>query len=242
MLRRIGYDVSRFIPECSPLARRKKLLNFYDIDTVLDIGANAGQFAQELKDIGYSRRIVSFEPLSSAFELLSKKAKGDINWEVFNIGLGDTEGKQEINISENSYSSSLLNMLPFHVTSAPESKYIGKETIALKTLDSIFLGLCKPDSKVYMKIDTQGYEDKVLKGAEKSLADIDTIQLEVSLTPLYEGEMLWFEMCMNMRDRGYIMVAIEPGFSDPGSGQLLQVDCIFHRPQSSLSSFPGSFA
>ena len=80
-----------------------------------------------------------------------------------------------------------------------------------------------------MKVDTQGYESKVLQGAEKSLEQIDTVQMEMSLVPLYEGELLLHDMCMLMSEKGYSLVAIETGFSDPNSGQLLQVDGIFHR-------------
>jgi FkbM family methyltransferase len=230
LLWRFGYDISRITPMSHPLAKRKQILQSYDIDTVFDIGANTGQFAQELRnDIGYADRIISFEPLSSAFEILKEKAAGDKNWEIFNIALGDVEGKQEINIAGNSHSSSLLDMLPSHLNSAPKSKYIGKETIETKRIDSLFGDLCKPTNRVYMKIDTQGYESRVLKGAEKSLMQIDTIQMEMSLVPLYKGELLFNDMCIFMAEQGYTLIAIETGFSDPDSGQLLQLDGIFHR-------------
>src|SRR5438552_15044691 len=74
-----------------------------------------------------------------------------------------------------------------------------------------------------------GIESKVLKGAEKSLARIDTVQMEMSLVPLYDGELLFNEMCIVMGKKGYTLIAIENGFSDLTSGQLLQVDGIFHR-------------
>lgn len=227
---RVGYDISRFTPRSHPLARRKQILDSYNIDTVLDIGANSGKFAQQLRDdLSYANRIISFEPLSSAFEILKTNAKGDPNWEAFNFALGDTEEKQKINIAGNSYSSSLLDMLPSHLKSAPESKYIGREIIEVKKLDSIFGNLCKPTNNVYMKIDTQGFESKVLKGAENSLIQIDTVQMEMSLVRLYEGGLLFSEMCIFMNEKGYSLVSIETGFSDPVSGQLLQVDGIFHR-------------
>lgn len=227
---KVGYDISRFTPTSHPLARRKQILESYQIDTVLDIGANSGQFAQELRgDIGYTHRILSFEPLSTAFKLLKANAKDDPAWEVFNCAIGDTEEKREINIAGNSYSSSLLEMLPSHLKSAPNSKFIGKEVIDIKTLDSLFGDLCKTVKNVYMKIDTQGYESKVLEGAENSLSHIDTVQMEMALVPLYGGELLFNEMCILMGKKGYTLVAIENGFSDPASGQLLQVDGIFHR-------------
>jgi len=80
-------------------------------------------------------------------------------------------------------------------------------------------------------MDTQGFESKVLKGAENSLPHIDTVQMEMSLVPLYDGELLFNEMCLLMSQKDYTLVAIENGFSDSASGQLLQVDGIFHRFQ-----------
>lgn len=225
-----GYDLCRFTPTSHPLARRKRMLAFYAIDTVLDVGANAGQFALQLRrDLGYTKRILSFEPVSSAYELLKTSATGDPNWETFHCALGDNEGQQTINIAGNSFSSSLLDMLPAHERSAPESKYIGREVIEVKTLDSMFSALCKPGARVYLKIDTQGFESKVLKGAESSLAKIDLVQMELSLVPLYKDELLFSEMYQLMCEKGFGLVAVDSVFSDPGSGQVLQVDALFHR-------------
>jgi FkbM family methyltransferase len=227
---RAGYDFCRLKETANPIARKKQIFYSRKIDTVLDIGANTGQSGWLLrKVIGYSNRIISFEPLSSAFELLKANAKSDPHWKVCNCALGDTEEKREINIAGNSGSSSLLKMLPSHVRSAPESKYIGKEMVEVKRLDSIFGNWCRPTNRVYMKIDTQGFESKVLQGAENSLKQIDTVQMEMSLVPLYEGESLFNELCMLMSEKGFILVAIETVFSDPDTGQILQVDGIFHR-------------
>ena len=227
---RVGYDLTKFKPKSHPLARRKKLLEFYDVDIVLDIGANTGQFARVLRDdLDYKNKIISFEPLSSAFNLLDANAKNDLNWDVYNIALGEAEEKSEINIAGNSYSSSILEMLPSHIKSAPESRYISTETIEVKRLDSIFSSLCKVTNNIYMKIDTQEFEKKVLNGAENSLTHIDTVQMEMSLVPLYKGEWTFNEMCMLMSGEGYNLVSIETGFTDQASGQLLQVDGIFHR-------------
>jgi len=230
LLWRAGYDLSRFTPTSHPIARRIEILQTLNIDTVLDIGANAGQFALQLRnDLGYTKNIISFEPISSAFQLLNAKTKVDPYWEAYNIAIGDVEKISEINIAGNSDSSSLLDMLPTHLKSAPESKYIGKESVKIKKLDSIFNDLCKPTSKIYMKIDTQGFEYRVLKGADNSLKHIDTVQMEMSLVPLYDGETLFNDMYMFMSGRGYSLISIEPIFSDPKSGQIMQVDGIFHR-------------
>jgi FkbM family methyltransferase len=230
ILWKFGYDICRFDRTSHPLARRKHILENYEIDTILDIGANSGQFAHELReDIGYAGRIISFEPLHEAFKSLEAHAKGDQRWEIFNFAIGDVEEKREINIAGNSLSSSFLDMLPSHLNAAPESKYVGKEVIEVRTLDSMFERVCGNAGNIYMKIDTQGFESRVLKGAAMSLPRINTVQMEMSLVPLYGTELLFDEMCNLMRDKGYTLIAIENGFSVPGTAQLLQIDGIFRR-------------
>lgn len=227
---KLGYDVVSFGTISYPLARRKKIIETYGINTVFDVGANIGQYGMQLRAIGYKGRIISFEPLSSAYEKLIFNIKNDKQWEAANYAIGSINGSAEINIAGNSYSSSVLEMLPSHLKSAPESKYIGKEKIEIKTLDSVFKYFINSDNeKILLKIDTQGYEKNVIEGASNSLKFIDTIQLEMSLIPLYEGELLFNEMYSLLYDKGYSLISIEPGFSDKETGQLLQVDGIFHR-------------
>lgn len=230
LLWRHGFDIVPFDSSSHPLARRKQILDIYEIDTVIDVGANTGQFARQLRcDLSYTNRILSFEPLGSAFELLEANARGDPKWQVFRLALGDIDAVRQINIAANSCSSSLLTMLPAHLRAAPQSQYVGMETIELRTLDSLFPELCKESQNIYLKIDAQGYESRVLKGAEHALQNIDTLQMEMSLVPLYEGEELFLETCTSMQKRGFTLIAIENGFADAASGQLLQIDGIFHR-------------
>jgi len=206
------------------------MFRVYEISLVIDVGANSGQFAQGLRtQIGYSGRIVSFEPLRSAFSLLEQNSKSDAHWQIYNYALGDTIGTQTINVAGNSFSSSLLPMLPSHVASAPESSYVGFENVELKTLDSVFPEVRQNARNIYLKIDTQGYENRVLAGAKHSLSHISTVQMEMSLVPLYGGELLFGEMCNLMVGYGFTLMRIENGLSDPKSGQLLQVDGIFRR-------------
>ncbi len=225
-----GLDVIRYKPIPDELIRRKYLFSKYNIDTVLDVGANNGWWANQIRNVmGYQKRIISFEPLSSAFEFLKEISKENSNWDIYNFGLGDIEKKGEINISENSFSSSMLNILPIHLEASPKSKYTGRQEIQIKTLNSVLNGICTKDNNIYLKIDTQGFEDKVLKGAEKSLPYINTVQIEMSLVPLYEGEILFDEMYCYLRGEGYRLISVENGFSDKVTGQLLQIDGFFHR-------------
>lgn len=227
---RTGYDVSGFRVNVHPVARKRALFKAYKVGLVIDVGANTGQYGLTLReDLDYWGPVISFEPMEAAYQQLCQTASGDPSWTTFNCALGDEAGTTEINVAGNSYSSSLLEMLPQHEQSAPESSYIGREDIQVKRLDDVFEEFQPVAGSVYLKIDTQGFEEHVLRGAQASLKAIDTIQLEMSLVPLYDGERLLHETVSDMWDRGYQLVALEPGFSDRSTGQLLQADGIFHR-------------
>ncbi len=239
--RRTGYDIMPFDPRCSSLARRKLLFKFVDPDVVLDVGANTGQFANELRnDIGFGGRICSFEPLREPFGVLQALSAKDPKWSIFNFGLGDLIGQATINVAANSESSSLLTMLSAHMEAAPGSRFVATEEIAVRTLDSVFEDVRQPGECAYLKIDTQGYEGRVLEGGERSLASIDTIQVEMPLTPLYDGEWAFGQLFEFMLGKGYEMVGLEPAFADPQTGRLLQVDGIYHRATRGTSTSRGT--
>ena len=225
MLRKIGIQMKRY-PDLD-LARRIKIMENFNIDALLDIGANIGQYAINMRELGYSKKIISFEPLTNAFKDLNTNSLKDDNWLANNYAIGNEDAKSVINIAGNSLSSSILNMLPSHIESEQMSKYIAQEEIEVKKLDSVFNSFCKKDEKVMVKIDTQGFEKNVIDGATKSLMNIKIIQLEMSIVPLYENEMLFIEMINYLDNKGFQLFSLENGFSDPTTGRLLQVDGIF---------------
>jgi FkbM family methyltransferase len=140
----------------------------------------------------------------------------------------DPESRIEINIAANKgLSSSIADMLPNHIENAPEAQYVSKEKVPIRKLDSIFDQFLQPGDNVFLKIDTQGYEINVLDGAEKSLPKIKGIQVEMSLVPLYSGEMLFPDMLRHLTGKGYTMFDLGPVFTSPTTGQLLQVDGMF---------------
>ena len=227
ILRQNGITIKRY-PN-TDIANRMKLVRRKKIDTLLDIGANSGQYASEMRGYGYKGNIVSFEPLKDTFEELKATSIKDNNWLVNNYALGDENVTSLINVSGNSVSSSILNMLPSHLNGAPESKYVDKEKIQIKKLDSIFDSFCGVGNKVMMKIDVQGFEKNVLDGADESLNNIEIIQLEMSIVPLYENETTFVDMINYLDDKGFKLFSLENGFCDSHTGKLLQVDGIFEN-------------
>lgn len=147
------------------ISNRMKLLKAHKINRILDIGANRGNYGLELRKHGYTGKIFSFESLSNLYELLEKKCKNNDMWTAYNFAIGDSDTKMEINIAGNTDSSSLLGMLPIHEISTPQSRYIGKEKIEARRLDTVYNNLCNESDKVYLKIDTQGFEKNVLDRA-----------------------------------------------------------------------------
>ena len=149
--------------------------------------------------------------------------------------IGEENGEIEIQIAGNSHSSSVLDMLDTHVRAAPDSKYIGKEKVALRTLDSIAPNYMDSNSIAFIKIDTQGYETQVMNGAKKLMSQIVGLQVEISLVPLYKGQCLFDEMLKKLKNDGFELWSISTVFSDPNTAQLLQVDATFFRVPSSNS-------
>ena len=232
-LRRLGYELHPYDPEPVPAAedvRRARLLASERIDLLLDVGANEGQYAVRMRRAGFDGRIASFEPLSAAFAALERRAAHDPRWDARRLALSDTDGRAEIHVAGNSTSSSLLDMGERHLRSAPESAYVGTEQVQATRLDSLWGELVGNGERVFLKLDVQGFEMHVLRGAEHALGDLHGVQAELALAHLYEGDSSWRDVVDHLAARGFELAGVEPGFGDPDSGRMLQFDGVFLRP------------
>jgi FkbM family methyltransferase len=205
----------------------QQLLAACDIASVIDVGANAGQFGRFLRErVAYTGRIISIEPLPDAFEALTRRAAADRGWTAMQLALGDSEGVLPINVAGNSLSSSLLPMLARHEAAAPRSRYHGRVDVRVERLDSVPELCAATDVNCMLKIDAQGYELPVLRGADGLLDRFSLLYLEVSLVPLYESGALVEDVIAYLRQRGFAPVAIHRGFTDR-FGQQLQSNILF---------------
>jgi len=230
LIRRCGFDIRRYDPSTSEMAQLMTMFSGHGVNLVFDVGANIGQFGRSLRDAGYRGRIVSFEPLSSAREQLLRQSQSDQLWEVAPRGaIGSENGEIEIHIAGNSVSSSAMDMLAAHESAAPESAYIGSERTPLRRVDSIAGDYLRSDSVLFLKIDTQGYEEQVFAGTQGILDRIAGLQLELSLVPLYDGQRLFDDLVKQVAGAGFALWGLAPVFVDPQSGRLLQVDATFFR-------------
>ncbi|GEO09929.1 FkbM family methyltransferase [Segetibacter aerophilus] len=215
-----------------PTGEHKKivdLLKLKKIDLVLDIGANEGQYASYLRTIGYKGAIISFEPLNGVFEKLQIKASKDPLWSCHQLALGDKEETTIINVSENSQSSSLLEVKSFDYGVKSGMNYVSEQQVTVKTLDSLFAEITKGYNNIYLKLDVQGFEKKVLDGAQESLQSVTGVQFEMAFEELYKGEFLFNDVIDYLKERSFHLCALKNGFHNQETGKLYEADGIFYK-------------
>jgi len=222
----VPYDSQHFLQ-----VRMARFLRDNKIDLVLDVGANIGQTGQELRQDGYTGRIVSFEPLSQPYAQLTAAAGNDPKWKCVNTAVGDAEGKASIHVSATSVSSSILPMNQRHIDEVPGSSYVGTETVAVTTLDLVFPSISGSAERTYLKIDVQGFELPVLRGAATTLPKMTLVQLELMPALLYEGQTKYFELMAHMDRAGFDLISIDPNFIEQRTGHFLALDAMFRRAE-----------
>ena len=211
-----------------------KSLRNNNIYSIIDVGANNGQFAEEVFKNGFDGYILSFEPLKIEHSnLLDKKFKmNKYNWEIAErCGLGASDKKLEINISGMRQSSSILDISEIHTNLYPESINIGKEKIDIFPLDKFYNKIINMKKKILIKIDTQGYELEILKGAKKTLEFVDAIYAEVSLVKLYKNQPLFDEILDFIKKFGFSVWSVDRAVGNKNTGQTYQLDILFTKNQ-----------
>jgi FkbM family methyltransferase len=228
LLRHFGVTIIRL--RDLPGGRRIKMMRHHGIETVVDVGGNVGSYGAELRESGYSGRIISFEPTDSAYKKLAVRAGADRLWTVIKAAVGESDGEVTINVAANeAASSSILPMLDLHKQCAPEACFVSTEKVNINTLNKSLRDILPSQDRVLLKIDTQGYEHMVLKGASEIMPQVELIECELSFVQLYEGQLLIREMLDLLKSLGFAPVQMVPGFTDLRSGHDLQVDGIFAK-------------
>jgi FkbM family methyltransferase len=228
--RAVGLEVQRLKGANTEDAILTNLFRLSRPVALLDVGANAGQYAEKVRGLGYGGTIVSFEAIPEVQRQLAGKAAKDPRWVVAPCAaVGRQDGEIEINVAANLASSSVLAMRDRHLEAAPESAYIGKQLVRMARLDELARPLVPAAGDLMLKIDTQGYEMEVLAGAGGLLDRVVALQLELSLVALYENAPTLASMVSFVEGLGYEMFNIAPGFKQERDGRLLQADGFFVR-------------
>ncbi len=198
------------------------------IDVVIDVGANVGQFGESLRAGGYRGRIVSFEPIESAFQVLSRKAAADGNWEAHHCGLGAAPGTANLHVSGLSECSSILDLTSVAKLHDSRIATDHTETIKIVTLDEV---AAKLSGKILLKIDTPGYEKPVIEGGKQTLPHVMGILMELPVMHMYAGEWEFYEAIKYMSDAGFVPAQIQAvGYHGKDNVSAVDFDCLF-RPR-----------
>jgi FkbM family methyltransferase len=210
----------------SPFKAIVREIDQANVSAVLDVGANIGQFGIDIRRYGFKGQIVSYEPVQETFSSLTQTKAKYPPWDAIQLGLGAVESTEVINVSANSgLSSSLLPMNSVHVENFPNSATISTEDIDVSTIDLQLIKLGISPESVLLKLDVQGFEANVLRGAACSLSRIPVCFLEVSILPLYEGELTILPILNLLQESGHEVIDIFRGIKAK-DGQLLQLDIL----------------
>ncbi len=228
VFRQSGYSIERILPSTDSWARRIALINSLDIEMVIDIGAHVGGYGKQLRQAGFLRDLVSFEPQKESFEELVKVSKKYQPWKTYDVALSDFDGTTDLFVERRSSSSSLQKMSN-DARRMASTELIAETKVKVNRLDSLHDEIFNDRKSVYLKCDAQGAEQKIFDGAERILKHVDAVELELSIAEMYEGQWNFREALDWFADRGFELFSIEAGFADPQTGRVMQVDGIFCR-------------
>lgn len=228
-LNMLGVDLRRHVP--NPAHALPTLLDLYGVETVFDLGANVGMSGQYFRNIGFGGKIVSCEPVGRFFRELERKAAGDPLWACENVAVGDAAGESEISVTGGGGgATSFLPMAAGVTERAPELAVVGRERVRVTTLSDLARRHYPAGDRLFLKLDVQGYERKVIEGGRDVLGRVVGMRVELSVLRCYEGEPLLCDMLPYLDGLGFKLTGIEPAWSDARTQEVFQLDGIFFRP------------
>lgn len=228
-LHAMGYDVLSYNIHTSEEILIQTILRRFAIQTIIDVGANEGQFAARLIELGFRGRILSFEPISEVYQTLVKNASAFPQWETVNMGIGSEERELVLNVSENLASSSLFAVDKKSLEADPTTRTTRQERIRVTTIDKFLSDHTSLNKELLLKLDIQGFELEALKGSSNSLSQFRLIQVELSFIKVYEGAPLYREVISFLEEHNFELFTFIPAFVDAKTGRMLQADGIFVR-------------
>lgn len=198
-----------------------------NINTVLDIGANTGQFARLIHEVLPAAIIYSFEPLEDCYEELKQRMQNVDTFTAFNIALGDTDEELDFHRNSHSQSSSVLPMADLHKQNYPFTTKESITKVRSTSLDDVAKEL-KIDDNLLIKIDVQGLEDRVIAGGKHTIELAAILIIETSFQHLYVGQPLFEDICELLKEKFRYMGALTQNRSSI-DGSVLYADSIFLR-------------
>ena len=209
-----------------------RLIGDLGIEIAVDVGANIGQYGLALRAAGYEGRILSFEPVGASFRKLERLCRFDDRWTCHRYALGAHRGKGEIRVTRASLLSSFRPPADFaQRTFQSAAEVVRTEDVEIRRLDEILPELLgdHAGARLFLKMDTQGYDLEVLAGAEGLLEQVDVLQTELSMVPLYDDAPDYLETLRHCRELGFEPVGFFPIFLFEPSKVIAECDCLLAR-------------
>jgi len=240
LIRRWAYDRGyiveprRHVTLIALAERLRQIFADYTIETVIDVGANEGQYGAFLRErVGFAGRIESFEPIPSVVQKLRKRTAVDDKWTVHERALGAEAGHRTLNVAALTVFSSFHPIAQEHRATIPVAESIN---VAMTTLDAEIFG--KVDLRhTYLKLDTQGFDLEVLKGAPRSIAHIPALQTEVSFQPFYRNMPSYRDSLDAFGRHGFVVADFFLAAAD-GNRVAMEFDCLMVRPPGRAPNHP----
>ena len=231
LARRLGYEVvpSGDLERRALVLHLKDIFRKHDIQCVLDVGANRGQYYRFLRErVGYRGLVVSFEPTAHNLIHLREQAKADPQWIIRGHALGNDDTQMEINVMKVDLLSSFLTPHPAMVEMFRDLNVVDhKESVEVRRLDTVMseLGGQRPLGHLYLKVDTQGFDLEVIRGASSTLPRVRALQTEISMRPLYMNAPSFRETLDTLIERSFAVSGMFPVVRDPAM-RVVEFDCV----------------
>lgn len=222
IIQKTGFDFHRHYVATDKL----EFLKTFGIQTVLDIGANEGQFAKEIRGVLPEAFIYSFEPLREICATLEKNMNADRHFKAFRFALGDQNTDMQMEKNEYSPSSSILPLGEKHKALFPHARQTSKETITVKTLDAVLPDL-RVKKEILIKVDVQGFEDKVITGGENAFRQAKAIIMETSFVELYQNQPTFDDIYETLKHLGFSYCGSLQEKVDKKTGHIVSEDSLF---------------
>jgi len=233
LVNRLGYDVVRHPNRLGFAYHISRLFEYLEIDTVLDVGANHGQYATSLRALGYTGWIYSYEPVKSIFDSLSSRMASDTRWRGFNFALGEAEDRKSINVAAGDGQAS--SFLTFN-EDGPERwgdahRVARMEEVEVHRLDGVIPAITaeRPDAHIYLKLDTQGLDLAILRSAGDSIPRILGLQAEIAAHQFYEGMVPFGDAINGFHELGFEITGVFPLSREFDNLRVIEFDFVFMR-------------
>ena len=230
--RAVGLHVGRYPPVDSLAYHLQVLLRELEIDCVLDVGAHQGEFAGFLRELDYAGEIISFEPVQTSFETLTRARASDKRWRGHNVALGAEDGSLEMNIYAGSVFNSFLKPATNGTTRfRDDTQSVRVEQVPVRRLEAVIdeIFAARPSARIFLKMDTQGFDLQVVRGAGRRIEAIRALQTELAARPTYDGMPLLPEALAELDRLGFALTGIFPVARELDHLRVIEFDCVMCR-------------